>query len=191
MNSSVDKFIKDSKKWQAEIIKLRSFLLKTKLQEDYKWSLPCYSFEGANVVIVQPFKACLGLMFFKGSLLKDTKQKLVNNGPNSQAGKRFEFTSVEQITKLESVIKAYIKEAISLEQSGKKVEFKKVPQAMPEELSEILSKNAKLKKAFTSLTPGRQRAYILFFSSAKQSATRISRIQKCKTRILDGKGLAD
>jgi uncharacterized protein YdeI (YjbR/CyaY-like superfamily) len=83
MNSSVDKFIKDSKKWQAEIIKLRSFLLKTKLQEDYKWSLPCYSFEGANVVIVQPFKACLGLMFFKGSLLKDTKQKLVNNVPTN------------------------------------------------------------------------------------------------------------
>lgn len=89
------------------------------------------------------------------------------------------------------MIKAYIKEAISLEQSGKKVEFKKAPQGMPEELSEILSKNAKLKKAFTSLTPGRQRAYILFFSSARQSATRISRIQKCKTRILDGKGLAD
>lgn len=191
MNTKVDKFIKETKQWQTEIIKLRSILVKTKLQENYKWSLPCYSFENANVVIIQPFKACLGLMFFKGSLLKDPKKILVSNGPNSQAGRRFEFTSVGQITKLEPVVKSYIKEAIVLEESGEKVEYKKSPQLMPEELTQVLNKNAKLKKAFTSLTPGRQRAYILFFSSAKQSATRKSRIEKSLPRIMQGKGLAD
>lgn len=191
MNVKVEKFIKEAKQWQSEIIKLRSVLLKTKLEENFKWSLPCYSYQEANVVIIQPFKSCLGLMFFKGSLLKDNKKILVSNGPNSQAGRRFEFTSATQIAKMESVIKAYIKEAIQIEQSGEKVEFKKKPQALPVELKDIFESNSKLKKAFNLLTPGRQRAYILFFSSAKQSTTRISRIQKCMPRILQGKGLTD
>jgi uncharacterized protein YdeI (YjbR/CyaY-like superfamily) len=191
MNPKVDKFIKESKLWQEEISKLRSVILKTKLQEEFKWNLPCYSYQEGNVVIIQPFKACLGLMFFKGSLLKDTKKILASNGPNSQAGRRFEFTSVSQISKMESLIKSYIKEAIAIENSGEKVEFKKKTESAPEELTKALNKNSKLKKAFAALTPGRQRAYVLFFSGAKQAATRISRIEKCIPRIIAGKGLAD
>lgn len=191
MNSKVDKFIKDAKVWQEEIAKLRSIILSTKLQEEFKWSLPCYTIDEANIVIIQPFKAYLGLMFFKGTLLKDAKKVLVNNGPNSQASRRFEFASIQDIAKKESLIKSYIKEAVLVEKSGKKVEFKKKPQEEPTELKQAFAKNPKLKKAFQSLTPGRQRAYILFFSSAKQSATKQSRIEKCAPRILAGKGLAD
>jgi uncharacterized protein YdeI (YjbR/CyaY-like superfamily) len=191
MNPDVNKFFEKSNQWRKEMKKLRSVILKTELEENWKWSLPCYSYKGSNVAIIQPFKACLGLMFFKGTLLKDHKAVLVNNGPNSQAGRRFEFRSVQEIVKLTSAIKAYIKEAIAIEESGQEVEFKKRPQPMPNELKEMFVKRPGLKKAFNSLTPGRQRGYILHFSSAKQSATRLSRIEKCIPRILDGKGLND
>lgn len=191
MNADVTKFLKKSKQWQDEITKLRSVILSTKLEENFKWNLPCYTYEGNNVAIIQPFKLCLGLMFFKGTLLKDSKKVLVDNGPNSQAGRRFEFASVQDITKLSSVIKAYIKEAIAIEESGQKVEFKKQPQPLPDELTQMLAKNSSLKKAFTSLTPGRQRAYILYFSGAKKSETRKARIEKCVPLILKGKGLND
>lgn len=191
MNPEVDKFLKKAKTWQDEIAALRAVLLETKLEEDFKWNLPCYSYEGKNIAIIQPFKACLGMMFFKGSLLKDTKKVLVNNGPNSQAARRFEFRSKQDITKLKSAIKAYVKEAIALEESGQKVEFKEKPQAMPDELKQALAKNAKLKKAFESLTPGRQRGYIFHFSGAKQSATRQARIEKAVPQILKGKGMHD
>jgi uncharacterized protein YdeI (YjbR/CyaY-like superfamily) len=189
MNAKVDKFLKNSKQWREEMAKLRGILLKTKLEEDFKWRLPCYSFNGANVIILQPFKACLGAMFFKGSLLKDPKGILVSNGPNSQAARRFEFRSTQEVTKLASVIKAYVQEAIALEESGQKVEFKRKPEPVPEELNKMFARQPALKKAFGSLTPGRQRAYILHFSSAKQSATRQSRIEKCVPGILKGKGL--
>jgi uncharacterized protein YdeI (YjbR/CyaY-like superfamily) len=191
VNSDVDKFLKSSKQWQAEMAGLRAILLKTKLEENFKWRLPCYSYNGSNIVIIQPFKRCLGLMFFKGSLLKDPKKLLINNGPNSQAGRRFEFGSVDEIAKLSSTIKAYIREAIAVEESGQKVEFKEKPQALPEELKKVFAKMPKLKKAFESLTPGRQRAYLLHFSSAKQSSTRQLRIEKCIPSILDGKGMND
>lgn len=191
MNSAVDKFVKKVKRWQKEIEKVRSILLKTDLEENLKWNLPCYSYEGSNVLIIQPFKSYLGLMFFKGALLKDPKGLLAAPGPNSQAARRFEFTSVDQIKKLEPTIKAYIKEAIAIEKSGKKVEVKKKPLSMPSELKEAFAKKPALKKAFESLTPGRQRAYILYFSSAKQSATRQARIAKCTPQILKGKGLND
>jgi uncharacterized protein YdeI (YjbR/CyaY-like superfamily) len=191
VNTDVDKFIKKSKQWQEETKTLRAIVLQTKLQEDFKWSLPCYTHDGSNVAIIQPFKACLGFMFFKGSLLKDPKKVLISNGPNSQAGRRFEFRSVEEVEKLASTIKAYIKEAIAIEDSGQKVEFKKTPQSVPIELKSAFAKKPKLKKAFDSLTPGRQRAYLLHFSSAKQSATRQSRIEKYIPRILEGKGLND
>ncbi len=191
MNPQVDKFLKASKKWQKEIAALRAILLETKLEENFKWNLPCYSHNESNVVIVQPFKANLALMFFKGSLLKDTKGLLINNGPNSQAAKRLEFESLESLKSKKAIIKSYIKEAIEIENSGKKVEFKKAPQAMPVELKTALEKNAKLKKAFESLTPGRQRAYILHFAGAKQAATRQARIEKCAKQILEGKGLND
>lgn len=191
MNTKVDQFLKKSKLWQSEMEALRAILLQTKLEEDFKWSLPCYTVEGSNVVIIQPFKACLALMFFKGALIKDSKKLLASAGPNSQATRRFEFGSVQEIKKLSSTIKAYIKEAIAIEDSGQKVEFKKKPQSVPAELKKIFSKNAKFKKAFDSLTPGRQRAYLMHFSGAKQTATRQSRIEKCRPRILAGKGLND
>lgn len=191
MNPDVDKFLKKSKQWQEEMAKLRAILVKTKLEENLKWNLPCYTYKGSNVAIIQPFKSCLGMMFFKGALLKDPKGMLVDNGPNSQAGRRFEFGSVQEIIKLTTTIKAYIKEAIAIEESGQKVEFKKNPEAVPDELKKVFAKKPRLKKAFNSLTAGRQRAYILHFSSAKQSSTRQSRIEKCIPRILEGKGIND
>lgn len=191
MSPDVDKFLKNSKQWQKEMAKLRAIILKTKLEENLKWSLPCYSHNGSNVAIIQPFKSCLAMMFFKGALLKDPKGLLVSNGPNSQAGRRFEFTSVNDIEKLASVIRAYFEEAIAIEDSGQKVKFKKRPHPIPDELEKMFAEKPKFKKAFHSLTPGRQRAYILHFSSAKQSATRLSRIEKCIPRILGGKGLSD
>lgn len=191
MNANVGKLIKKSKQWQEEMEKLRAILLTTKLEEDYKWNLPCYTHKGNNVVIVQPFKKFLGMMFFKGSLLKDPKGVLISNGPNSQAGRRFEFHSAEDVAKMASTIKSYVKEAIAIEESGQKVEFNKSPQTIPEELKKVFSKKPKVEKAFNSLTPGRQRAYLLHFSSAKQSATRQSRIEKYIPAILDGKGLND
>ena len=191
MTSEVTIFIKNLKLWPEETAKLRSVLQKTKLEENFKWRLPCYSHNEANIVIIQPFKACLGMMFFKGALLKDTKKVLVSNGPNSQSGRRFEFRSVQDIVRLESTIKAYIKEAIAIEESGEKVKVKPKVQSVPEELAQVFSKNAKFKKAFEALTPGRQRAYLFYFSGAKQSATRQSRIKKCTPRIMLGKGLTD
>lgn len=190
-NTDVDKFIAKAKNWAEEMEKLRAILLKAKLDENFKWNQPCYSHSGNNIVIIQLFKGCLGLMFFKGMLLKDPKKVLVNNGPNSQAAKRMEFRSVKDVSVQATTIKAYIKEAIAFEESGQKVEFKKQPQAVPAELKAIFGKQPKLKKAFESLTPGRQRAYILHFMSAKQSATRISRIEKYVPHILKGKGMMD
>lgn len=191
MNPDVDKYVKKAKEWREEIESLRAILLSTKLEEEIKWSKPCYTFEGSNIAIIQPFKACLGLMFFKGTLLKDPGGLLIDNGPNSQASRRFEFTSTQEISKSKAAIKAYIKEAIDIEKSGQKVELKKSPETIPDELQEMFKLKPKLKKAFESLTPGRQRGYILHFSGAKQSATRLSRIEKCMPRILEGKGMHD
>lgn len=191
MSAAVDKFLANAKLWKEEMIQLRAVLKGTKLEEDFKWRLPCYTHGGANILILQPFKACLGMMFFKGSLLKDPKKALVANGPMSQAGRRFEFRSVREVRKLAPLVRAYVKEAIAIEDSGKKVEFKAKPIAMPAELKKIFAKNAKLRKAFRALTPGRQRAYLYHFSGAKQAATRQSRIEKCVPMILKGRGLLD
>lgn len=190
MNPKVDRYLKTTKTWKTETAKLREIILETKLEEeDLKWGKPCYSFEGGNVAIIQPFKSCLAMMFFKGTLLKDPKDVLIDNGPNSQAGKRFEFGSTQDIVKMKSTIKAYIKEAVTLEKSGSKVEFKKKPESTPTELLQMFAKKPALKKAFAALTPGRQRGYILHFAGAKQAQTRISRIEKCMPKILAGKGL--
>lgn len=190
-NPSIDSFLKNAKNWKAEMAELRDVLLKTKLDEEFKWRLPCYTYEGKNIVIVQPFKAYLGLMFFKGALLKDSKKLLVRNGPNSDAPRRLEFKSVQEVKKLASVIKSYVNEAIKIESSGQKLEVKRTPTSLPTELKSLFTKQPKLKTAFNSLTPGRQRAYLLHFSSAKQSSTRQSRIEKCIPRILAGKGMHD
>lgn len=191
MNPEVDKFLKQSKQWQEEIAVLRAIILKTKLEESLKWRLPCYTYNGKNLAIIQPFKACLALMFFKGTLLKDPKGILKDVGPNSQAGRRLEFSSVQEINKIAPAIKAYLQEAMLIEDSGQKVKFKKEIESIPEELKKIFAKDSKLKKAFNFLTPGRQRAYIIYFSSAKQSLTRQSRIEKSIPRILEGKGIND
>lgn len=190
-DADVEKFVKTAKQWKSEIAELRDILLSTPLDESYKWSKPCYTFNGSNIAIIQPFKNSLALMFFKGSLLKDAKGLLIDNGPNSQASKRFEFTSSKEVASLKATIKAYVKEAIEIEKSGEKVEFKKQPEAVPEELTAIFKKKPAFKKAFEALTPGRQRAYILHFAGAKQAATRVSRIEKHMPRILEGKGMND
>ena len=191
MHPEVDSFIRKAKQWQDEMETLRAIVLSAKLDEDLKWSKPCYTHENRNIAIIQPFKGCLGFMFFKGELLKDPKGILKDNGPNSQSARRMEFNSSAEITRLKATIKAYIKEAIDIEESGQKVKVRKNPEPVPEELKEYFKKKPALKKAFEALTPGRQRAYILHFSSARQSATRISRIEKCIALILDGKGLND
>jgi uncharacterized protein YdeI (YjbR/CyaY-like superfamily) len=127
LNPEVDKFLKKSKQWQKEIAKLRAIILKTGLEENLKWNLPCYSYKDKNVAILQPFKARLAMLFFKGALLKDSKGVLVSNGPNSQAGRRFEFGSVQEIIKMAPTIKAYVKEAVAIEESGQKIKFKRRP----------------------------------------------------------------
>lgn len=191
MTKEVEKYINKLDQWQQEITQLRKIISSAKLEEELKWGKPCYSYEGNNIAIIQPFKNFLALMFFKGTLLKDPKKLLVDNGPNSQAARRLEFHSVDEIAKSAPILKAYLKEAIELERSVKKVEFKKKPEPMPEELLNAFSKNAKFKKAFMELTHGRQRAYILHFSGAKQSETRQGRIEKCIPQILKGKGMND
>lgn len=189
MNPKVDAYIAKAAKWQPEFEALRALLLKTPLVEELKWSQPCYTFEGSNVVILQGFKACCAMMFTKGALMKDAKRLLHKPGENTQAARRFEFTSVAEITKLKGTISAYLKEAIEIEKAGLEVEFKKEPGPVPEELEAKFESSPAFKRAFEALTPGRQRAYLLHFAGAKQPATRAARIEKCAPDVLQGKGL--
>lgn len=192
MNAAVDLIISNAKKWKEEMQELRRIVLTTKLSEEVKWGAPCYTYENKNLVVIQGFKNYCWLMFFKGSILKDDKKILIKVSENSQASRKIEFTSVAEIKKHESIIKAYIKEAIALEKAGVKVVYKaKEPLVFPEEFSQHLKKNKALKVAFEKLTPGRQRAYNLFFSGAKKAETREARVQKYIPRILSGKGIDD
>ncbi|MFV8259674.1 YdeI/OmpD-associated family protein [Bdellovibrio bacteriovorus] len=188
----VDAFVKSEKKWKEEVQLLRQIALDSGLTEDFKWSLPCYLHDDKNIAIVQNFKNSCAFMFFQGSELKDSKKLLKSPGENSQSAKRFEFASVADITKVKAAIRAYIKEAIKISESSVKTEKKpaKMP-AMPAELKQALDKNKKLKAAFEKLTPGRQRLYLIHIASAKQAATRVSRVEKCVPRILQGLGLSD
>jgi uncharacterized protein YdeI (YjbR/CyaY-like superfamily) len=157
-----------------------------------KWRVPCYTREGRNVIFIGRFKESCVLSFVKGVLLKDPKRILIQQTENSQSVRIIRFTDVQQIVKLEPVLKAYIKEAIEVEKAGLKVKLKKVSEfKVPEELQTKLDELPALKAAFGALTPGRQRAYLLHFSGAKQSTTRASRVDKCTPRILKGKGLDD
>ncbi len=176
------------KTWLPELEQLRAIVLSCGLTEELKWKQPCYTHKGKNILLVTAFNDYSCIAFFKGALLKDTKGLLVFPGPNSQAAKQMRFTDVQDIIKQEPIIKAYIKEAIKLEDAGKQIAFKKEPEALPEELTERLKKDARYKRAFEALTPGRQRSYILHISGAKQSATRASRVEKCLPKILAGKG---
>lgn len=178
--------------WHHELVRLREIVLSSGLTEEFKWKQPCYTYNNANLVMVTAFKECCVISFFKGVLLKDDKKVLSFAGENSQSAKWIKFTNVNDINKLEKTIRAYIKEAIDVEKAGTKVTLKKVTDyAVPEELESIFRKDSKFRRAFNALTPGRQRGYLLHFSQPKQSATRISRIEKCIPKIFEGKGFFD
>jgi uncharacterized protein YdeI (YjbR/CyaY-like superfamily) len=192
MNPKVDDFINNATKWQPEIKQLRLLLLDCGLTEEFKWRMPCYCFQGNNVVLVGNFKEYCTLSFFKGILLQDSNGILCKPGENSQSMRFFKFTNLEQIIEQQSIIKAYVYEAIEIEKAGLKVIFKTNTELdLVAELQIALDKNPALKTAFNALTPGRQRAYNLYFSEAKQSKTRDTRIEKYTQRILNGKGIND
>ena len=192
MNPQVEAYIAKLKNWQAEIKILRSILLDCKLEEAIKWGQPCYRINNKNVVIIAPFKTHCDLGFFNGVSLKDEKGVLVKAGVNTQSSRQMRFVNVQEITKLKSVIKSYVKEAIENEKHGiKTATTEKIEPIIVEEFEIILKKNRPLKKAFAALTPGRQRAYLIHFSGAKQPATRIARIEKNIDAILAGRGIND
>jgi uncharacterized protein YdeI (YjbR/CyaY-like superfamily) len=192
VNPKVDWFFNKAKKWQEEYDKLRMIVLDCGLSEELKWGCPCYTFENSNIVLIHGFKDYCALLFFKGALLKDAQGILVQQTENVQAARQIRFTNLEEIANMESILKAYIKEAIKVEKAGVKVPLKKTSEfKMAEEFQNVLNGTPALKKAFYALTPGRQRGYLLHFSSAKQSKTRESRIEKCIQKILKGKGLDD
>jgi uncharacterized protein YdeI (YjbR/CyaY-like superfamily) len=192
MNPKVDFFFNKAKSWQEELEKLRMIIIDCGLTEELKWGVPCYTFQKTNIVLIHAFKEYCALLFFKGALLKDTDGILVQQTENVQAARQVRFTNAKEIDKLEPVLKAYVYEAIEVEKAGLKVEFKKTAEyAIPEEFQIKLDKVPALKTAFKALTPGRQRAYILYFSAPKQSRTRESRVEKSMQQILDGKGLND
>ncbi|MFA6260957.1 MAG: DUF1801 domain-containing protein [Bacteroidia bacterium] len=192
MNPKVDFFFRKAKKWQTELEHLRIIALDSGLTEELKWGVPCYTFQGNNVVLIHAFKDYCALLFFKGVLMKDKHGLLIQQTKHVQAARQIRFTGVKEILNLQPRVRAYIKEAIELEKSGVKVEFKKTTEfEMPEEFKIMLKEFPALKVAFEALTPGRQRAYLLFFAAPKQSKTRESRIEKNIQRILDGIGLDD
>jgi len=191
-NPKVDFYFDKEKQWQAEYKKLRSILLDCQLEEDLKWGCACYTLQKSNIVLIHGFKEYCALLIFKGALLKDNKGILVQQTENVQAGRQIRFTSVKQIEEMESTIKEYIFEAIDVEKSGLKVEYKKNTELIfPEEFQNKLQEIPALKTAFEALTPGRQRAYNLYFTAPKQSKTREARVEKYIPQILDGKGLDD
>ena len=192
MNPKVDFFFDKAKQWQKEFEKLRAIALETELVEDLKWGCPCYTYEGKNIFLIHGFKEYCALLFFKGALMKDPENILIQQTENVQSARQIRFTDLQQIVDLEKVLQNYIFEAVEVEESGVKIEMKKTKEfEMPEEFQQKLDENSALKEAFKALTPGRQRAYLLYFSSAKQSKTRESRIEKYIPEILNGKGLND
>ena len=191
-NPKVDFFFRKAKKWQEELEKLRTIVLDCGLTEELKWGVPCYAFEKTNIVLIHAFKEYCALLFFKGALLNDADGILVQQTKNVQSARQMRFSSVREIAKLKPTIKAYIHEAIQVEQAGLKVKLKKTAEFdVPEEFQKRLAKDRHLKTAFKALTPGRQRGYLLYFSAPKQSKTRESRIEKSTPQILSGKGLND
>jgi uncharacterized protein YdeI (YjbR/CyaY-like superfamily) len=192
MNPEVDWFFSKSKKWQEEVEELRRIILDCPLTEELKWGCPCYTSQKHNIVLIHVFKEYCALLFFKGALLKDADGILIQQTENVQSARQIRFTNVREITQMEPILKAYIHEAIKVEKAGLKVKLKKTSEfAVPEEFQKKLDAMPALKTAFDSLTPGRQRGYILYFSGAKQAKTRESRIAKCMRQILKGKGLND
>lgn len=192
MNPKVDWFFNKDTPWKEAFAELRDIALDSGLTEELKWGHPCYTLKGKNVVLMHGFNDYCALLFHKGALLKDDHNILIQQTENVQSARQIRFTSVKQITKLTPVLRGYIQQAIDVERSGVKVPLKKTAEfAMPDEFKKALKDMPALKKAFQALTPGRQRGYLLHFSSAKQSATREARIEKNVDRILAGKGLDD
>ena len=192
MNQKVDEFLINASKWQVELTQLRKVVLDCHLNEELKWGVPCYTYNKSNIVLIHAFKEYCAILFFKGALLKDVNDILIEQTKNVQASRQIRFTNIDEIVKLEAVLKTYIKEAIEIEKSGLKIDFKKTTEyIIPEEFQIELNKNTLLKSSFEKLTPGRQRAYILYFTAPKQSKTRQSRIEKYIETIMNGKGLND
>ncbi|KRD90203.1 YdeI/OmpD-associated family protein [Priestia megaterium] len=192
MNPKVDEFLSKAKKWKEEYETLRKIVLDCELTEDFKWMNPCYTFEKKNIVLIHGFKEYCALLFPKGALLQDSHGILIQQTENVQGARQIRFTNVQEIVEKEAILKAYIYEAIEVEKAGLKVKAKKPEELIiPEELQHKFDEIPALKAAFTTLTPGRQRAYILYFSAAKQSKTRESRVEKCIPNILNGRGLND
>ena len=191
-NSAVDFYFIKNEQWQKEITRLRSIILDCNLQEELKWGCPCYTSGGANIVLIHVFKEYCAVLFFKGALLKDDDQILIQQTKNVQAQRQVRFTSMQEVVKKESLLKQYIYQAIEVEKAGLKVELKKSSEfAVAEEFQKKLNSHPALKAAFKKLTPGRQRAYLLYFSAPKQPKTREGRVEKSIPLILAGKGLND
>lgn len=192
MNSKVDFYFSKAKKWKEEFEGLRTIILDCGLIEELKWGQPCYTFEKKNIVLIHGFKEYCALLFFKGALLKDAKGILIQQTENVQAARQIRFTNVREIVKMKAILKKYIYEAVEVEEAGLKVNYKKTEDfKIPEEFQSKMNSMPTLKTAFYALTPGRQRAYLFYFSSAKQSTTRVARIEKYMKQILNGKGLDD
>jgi uncharacterized protein YdeI (YjbR/CyaY-like superfamily) len=190
-NPKIDAYLLQTPEWREETKALRAIALGCGLTEELKWGKPCYSFQESNVVIIQGFKENCALLFCKGALLKDPKHVLEKPGENTQAARRIPFTSAREIVAMKPTLQAYIREAVAAEKAGLEVKYKKNPEPVPKELQSRLDELPALKAAFAALTPGRQRAYILYFSGAKQSETRAARVEKCRPQILRGRGLND
>jgi len=192
MNKRVDVAISQLTKWQAETKALRKIALETGLTEELKWGQPCYTLDGKNLFLIHSFKNYVAILFMKGVLMKDPKKILVQATENVQSARQIRFTTLAEVKTSAAVIKKYLNEAIAVEESGAQVPMKKAADfEIPAEILKMLKKSTGLLPAFKKLTPGRQRAYILHFTSAKQEATRISRIEKVTPKILAGKGLND
>jgi len=191
-NPKVDFYFSKAEKWQEEYEKLRMIALDCGLTEELKWGCPCYTFQKGNIVLIHGFKEYCALLFVKGALLHDTNGVLIQQTENVQAGRQIRFTNIREIVEMETILKAYVYEAIEVERAGLEVNFKKNTEfSIPEEFQHKFDEIPALKTAFEALTPGRQRAYLLYFSEPKQTKTRVSRIKKCLPQILNGKGLND
>lgn len=189
---NVDFFFDEDKKWQEELVLMRKIALECQLREESKWGVPCYTFQKANIILIHAFKEYCAFLFFKGALLKDTDGILIQQSENVQAARQIRFTDLKEIVDLKDVLKTYIYQAVEIEKAGLKVELKKTSEfKVSEEFQKKLDVMPDLQIAFSALTPGRQRAYLLHFSQPKQSQTRETRVEKNIPNILEGKGLND